>query len=118
MERREQPRIRFPVLVTWRGDGIAGIESGYAHDLSIAGLGVEGASARVGAVLDLQLVTRDGRRPLEVLGEVVRADDTGFAVRFLDLEPAQAIWLGEVVARQAEAPPLETEDLLAAGFDD
>lgn len=118
MERRNDSRVPYPVLVTWRGDGIDGFDSAYGYDLSTSGLGVTGAAARLGAVLDLQLVARSGRRPLEVLAEVIRVDDAGFGVRFLDLDDAQQSWLADVVRTVEAAPPLETEDLLAVGIDE
>lgn len=118
-ERRAVPRVGFPVLVLFRSQATEAYESAYGADLSVSGIRVEGARADVGAMLDLQLVERHGRRPVEVLGEVVRIDETGFSVRFVELDDAQRRWLSSVVSGRRAAPPsAETEDLLEAGFEE
>jgi hypothetical protein len=118
-DRRDADRVDFPVLVQFRAQASDGYASGYGADLSTSGLRVQGTPAAVGTTLDLQLVERGGRRPIEVLGEVVRADADGFSVRFVELDEEQRRWLASVVERRSAGDMrAETEDLLETGFED
>ena len=110
--------MSFPILVMWRSGETSGFVSGYGRDLSLSGLRVKGDPPRQGATVDLQLVERTGRRPLEVLGEVTRVDEDGFAVRFVELEQTHLEWLTAAIRQADRAPTYETEDLMAGGFDE
>lgn len=119
-ERRADARVGFPVLVLFRAQATEQYTSAYGADLSINGLRVDGAEAEEGTMLDLQLIERHGRRPIEVLGEVLRSDASGFSLRFVELDDGQRAWLDSVVSGRQSKTPLaaETEDLLVAGFED
>lgn len=119
MERRSHPRVPYSVLVLYRTDPNQPFVSVYARDLSEAGVSLEGVEAEAGTVLDLQLMEREGRRPLELLGMVTRAEDGVLSARFLELDDAQRAWLrAAVTAREGDTTPVETEDLLATRFDE
>lgn len=119
-ERRMDPRVSFPVLVLFRAEPETPFISAYGSDLSVSGIRISGGGVREGLLVDLQLIERDGRRPLEVLGEVVRVDEEAFAVRFVELDDAQREWLSAVVGDRAkvESAPPPTEDLMVLGFDE
>lgn len=117
-ERRRHPRVDFPVLVLYRSRTSGELEPAYAADLSLTGLRVTGGVATAGATVDLQLVERGGHRPIDVLGEVVWAEGSEFAVRFVDLDDAQRTWLEKVIEGRSRQEPPETEDLLEVAFDE
>ncbi|MEL6186300.1 MAG: PilZ domain-containing protein, partial [Myxococcota bacterium] len=112
-------RVTFPVLVLYRRDPAQPFVSAYGEDLSISGIRIEGHEVRAGDLIDLQLIERDGRRPLELLGQVTRVLEGEFAVRFVEMDDRQRAWLERVVEERAdrEDPP-PTEDLLSVGFDE
>lgn len=118
-ERRTDPRVSFPVLVLFRAEPAKPFVSAYGSDLSVSGIKIAGEGVSAGDLVDLQLIERDGRRPLELLGDVVRVSAEYFAVRFVELDDVQKGWLSEVVERRntvETSPP--TEDLMVLGFDE
>lgn len=118
-ERRSDPRVTFPVLVLYRRDPAEPFVSAYGEDLSVSGIRIEGTDVQAGDFIDLQLIERDGRRPLELLGEVMRVLEREFAVRFIEMDERQRGWLERVVHERAERDdPPPTEDLLTLGFDE
>lgn len=118
-ERRKHPRVSFPVLVLFRTDPAQPFLSAYGADLSAGGIRISGLGPSFGDLVDLQLIERDGRRPLEVMGEVVRVEAGEFALRFVELDTQQQSWLTSVIqTRQAEGDLEGTEDLLEASFDE
>ena len=120
VERREKQRVSFPVLVQYRTDANSVFDAAYALDLSPGGLLIHSSlDTEEGALIDLYLVEKDGRRPLELLGVVVRTDHDRFAVRFIDLDAKQRAWLNKVVDARRETDPWAATELgLLPGFDD
>lgn len=118
-ERRDFPRVAFPVLVLYRSGPGTSYESAYGADLSLSGIRIRGPSPPLGTMVDLQLVERRGLRPVDLIGEVTRVGENSFAVRFVELEPLQHAWLSRVVHGRAHPDVFpETEDLLDPSFDE
>jgi hypothetical protein len=96
-ERRESPRG------AWHGRVLAfksrAARALVGRDLSTGGMLVEQSlELRVGDEPQLAIFGREGDEPIEVRARVVREDDRGHALQFLDLTPVQAARLEALVA--------------------
>lgn len=78
-------RYAFPAPVGYEGDSISG--SGIIANISRSGALIDPADPPVapGANLGVRLSYFQGSYEVELLAEVVRATEAGFAVRFSDL---------------------------------
>ena len=88
-ERRVAPRFKMQAPVEYRGQAAQG--NGMTWDISSSGLRVDDASTRLdpGELARLRCSFFVGSFDVELVGNVVRHTNTGFAVQFRDLGAAQ-----------------------------
>ena len=94
--------LRVPVLYK----GAKGRGEGIIWDISTTGLRVEVASARLkpGMHLHLKFSYSDESEPVFAAAEVVRATETGFAVRFVQMSSALQNQLSAALPRHNLIP--------------
>ncbi len=89
------PYRRFDLFapVEYRGSGCEGV--GFVRNISFSGARIERASVAVsqGMELGIRFSLFRGSFAAELPSQVVRLTDTGFVVRFLDLNPDHATML-------------------------
>ncbi len=85
----ERPSTRYELdaSASYQGTDVEG--AGTIANISFSGVLLEPASPPIapGTALDLRITRRSPSYGLEISSEVVRATESGFAVRFKDLDP-------------------------------
>lgn len=104
LSRRRFSRARIPLLVQYRFSPAESYITDYSADLSRGGMFIRTSTPhRVGTVLDLQFMTRDGQRVIQGRGRIVRVigdgEQAGQAVEFMDFSDADAAFLTNWVKR-------------------
>jgi hypothetical protein len=94
--------LRIPVLY----QGAKGRGKGIIWDISATGVRVEVASARLrpGMHVHMKFSYSTGTDPVVAAAEVVRATETGFAARFINMSPALQEQLRAALPRNNAIP--------------
>jgi hypothetical protein len=97
-DRREEERIDKFGWARFQSGDVEG--QGLATNLSLSGVMIERASQQLGpgTKVVLRLKVAGGYETVSIEAEVVRESDTGFALRFTNLEPRVASLLGDAIA--------------------
>ena len=97
-EKREFKRAAIPLLIQYRFSPFENYETDYYANVSAGGLFIhcEEPPGNVSTIL-LRFLPRDGSRVILAQGEVVRATADGLAVKFLQIEDADQVYLEELI---------------------
>ncbi len=103
-ERRPAPRVsvKFPVnLISDKGN----VWPGTCRQLSATGMKVQThVRLRPGGTVRVGFTPADGGPPLDEVALVIRVDDDGIALRFMDLRPSETRRLDALVERLLVSP--------------
>ena len=102
-EKRSAPRVKLRGPAEYRNSGVEG--HGTVWDISASGALIENASERIeqGERVGLRSSFFPGSFDIELRGDVVRHTETGFAVRFVELDAPQIDFLRRVLPGTAAA---------------
>ena len=111
-EKRRHPRAALSLLVQFRSTTFEDFLAHYSVDLSVGGIFLRTDAPRPeGTLLYFQFTLDDGSRLIEGLGRVVRVNPpapgrvAGMGLEFVNLDPASAELIADIVAARAQRTP-------------